>query len=305
MPSFFLSTDKNGDPVDPYIGLYIKLREENSRPSLSTVAEALINFDGIVNEISYQINPSFEARLELASFDHGSIKINAVLQSIKTGALSKKNWITVAAVSGFWLAQQNATYLYTFIMDEIFKEKEELQLSDEAIKEIKEAVDDGISKGIGRRHAERFLDRLSRDKSISGIGIMPSPNKNPIDVTEPSRLEILRPALIERAGDGGRTRHTREELVLVSPTLIHKKRHWKFIGSNGEFGAYIDDLDFVDRVLNGEVKIPMSSGITIIADVEYDEDFHEGAWKIKRTAIKKVYDVFLRPEQRSLFGPEN
>jgi hypothetical protein len=89
-----------------------------------------------------------------------------------------------------------------------------------------------------------------------------------------------------------RARTSIETVTLVSPVLLPGKRRWRFLGKEGEFGAYIKDAQFLENVLRGRSGIPMVAGIRMEVELQTIEDPIEGgAWVVRERAVLSVRRV--------------
>src|SRR5690606_2674726 len=100
-------------------------------------------------------------------------------------------------------------------------------------------------------------------------------------------------------------RHRDQSLrvTLISPVLRDGNRRWKFSGPEGEFGAYVRDDEFTNRLLSGQQSIPMVRGIEMDVFLRTHEEHVAGVWQVTEREILKVIKVHRPPKQTSLNLP--
>src|ERR1041385_2963429 len=92
-----------------------------------------------------------------------------------------------------------------------------------------------------------------------------------------------------------------ESSLSLKPVLRRGKRHWRFAGPDGEFGATMDDTGFVENVLSGNVTLPMVEGLRFTVTLNIYQQFTpEHVWQNVAYAITKVHSFKTPPIQETL-----
>lgn len=292
--------------MDQQLTLYLGL-EEDSRPDLAVVAKAAIAFDAAIRDIAFVIDPSISVRVELDSGTPGSLKLNSILKTIKGKVADKQTLKAVALVVIGWFAQDVRSYISEQLIETVIREEVDHSLSDEDIQKIAELVAKALNGKVGREHIQKVYEELERDGVIDGVGVTTNPDKKP-------RVIVPRTEFIERSGavqdiDLGpefRDKRTKETLILISPVLIDAKRKWKFSTRGVEFGATIEDHDFLEDLLTGQQSIEMVAGITMDVELDTREERIDGVWTVKDRVISRVIRTGRAQQQTELkLSPED
>lgn len=295
----------DGTPVTFYIDL-----EPGELADIEVVARSSLAFASAVREIAYIIDPSVELRISLASGTEGSLTLNSFVDLAKKGrSKAKKALWAVVVVCAASFAQD----LRAALIDRLLK-SEDIRQVFEIIKEhtgidLAEAgsgVSDDDAKRIGKQVVEIlktdtdiqafrpvFREAL-RDDAIKGLGVGIEHGERPQQVVPRERFsELAGPSEIEDLDGGKRTKTAHETVRLISPVLLQGDRKWKFMGKDGEFGASIKDLSFLEDALTGRHPIPMVYGVEMDIMLQTVEEKQDGVWK---PTDRKVLDVLaVRP----------
>jgi hypothetical protein len=82
--------------------------------------------------------------------------------------------------------------------------------------------------------------------------------------------------------------------------LPTNERAWRVKGSEGEFGVYIWDPDFLDAIASGQLRIALTPDLLLDVDLRTTEVQRDGVWVVKQRRIIKVNGIFGPPSQSEL-----
>ena len=294
------------------ITLYIGLKE-GEKADFEIVGLAAAAFAEAVKEISYILEPALEVRLEFESGETGSVKLKALLRSVKSKETRRGVLVGVLSTVGVALMHDVRTYGVGKVLDRYLLPDQRQQLSDEDIQRIAKAVR-GVDEGkIAKRPMQEMYRQLDRDESVETVGPVAKPDAKPIHPVPRSEFQI-RAGLEPRTDDDPKSRSTitKELLTLISPVFLHADRVWRFRNMSGEHSYHIADTKFLADSLNGKFK--MKEGVQITAEVETLEQREGSVWVPTRRTVLKVLrrshslkndgqqDLFARQKKRKFAG---
>jgi hypothetical protein len=288
--------------VEETVTLYLGLKE-GRRADFEIVGLSAAAFAEAVKEIAYILEPGLEIRLEFDSGTEGSLKLKAVIKSLKTPEGRRTALVSIVATIGLMLVNDARGYGFGKLLDRFLAPEQRNELSEDDVKRIALAVID-INKGkIAKSQVQEMYKQLERDTNIESVGAITKPDDKP---TQP----VPRSAFPERAGiappieTSTKTRivSSTDRLTLISPVLLPTERVWRFRSPIGEFGYFMRDEKFLDDVLHGRLHLGMKQGIQITAQIETREQFEGGVWVPKHRDIIKVVRVHKKPEAEDLFA---
>lgn len=267
--------------------LYIGLKN-GERADLEIVGLAAAAFAEAVKEIAFFLEPGIEVRLEFESGETGSLKLKALLKSLKSKDGQRGALIAVLSTVGLVLINDIRTYGVGKVLDSYLASEQRQQLSDGDIDRIAKAVK-GVNDGkIAKVPVQEMYRQLDRDRAVESVGSIAKPDHDakPIDPIPRSQFQT-RAGLIPATDteEKSRTRTTTEALTLISPVFLKTDRIWRFRSVLGENSYHIADLKFLADALNGSFK--MKEGVQILAEVETLEELEGGVWiPVRRTILK-------------------
>lgn len=300
MTRFFTHIPSVSDQPIPFVGLYIDLDNNGQYPSVLTISRSLQDFDALVREVTFFADPSFQFDLKLADVKEGSLKFDAFVWSAKKKLIERGRWLTIAAFVSGWLGNEIASHLAQNALQKLLS-SEEQSLSEEEAQQLLELFENLKNSRVGEDQAKNLIENLSEDNSVKGAAIIEERGRTPARIFSIQELSQGLPSKILSRDTDQRVRQKSEDLILVAPTLLDKRRKWRFIGQSGEFGAYIEDEEFLQSALSGELGVTIAQGIIVHATVNYLDYFQDGVWVTKDARIAKVHNVTQRPTQDSLF----
>jgi len=284
------------------VSLYLDL-EQGQKADLEVVSRVAIALSEAIREVAYVLDPSIEIRIEFVSGTEGSLSLNNVLRTIADKATDPETLRTIVVVVVLWFAKEGASYGFQKGMDLVVGSAPITQkLSEDDIAKIADRVKFVIDGGVAKQQVEQVYRELERDTAIKGVGATPLPSKRPDSI-------VPREEFSTRSGDingsvevlpDRRERVSEEVLTLISPVLLPGSRRWRFSSREGEFGAPIQDQEFLDNLLSGTIALPMTAGIQITAELKTVEEFRDQVWHPTERSVSKVVSVKAAPGQSSL-----
>lgn len=281
-----------GTPISLYLDL-----EPGQKPDLEVVARASLAFSKTVKELAYIIDPSISVRVELVSGTDGSLNLNSVIQAPKGVKISANaRWGLLWGILVFF-GPDIKNWAVAKFMDYVISRQPELaedRLSEGDVQRIIEGVAKIIAKGPPAESAREVYKEVEKDTSISGIGASPAPDERPeyivprssfprmASLPEPTETEVTR-----------RTVPSRARLTVTKAVLVPGDGHWRFAFGEQKFGAPVKDAAFVERLLSGQILIPMVSGVELDVEMITIEEKVDGVWEIKDRAITKVIEIHM------------
>lgn len=284
--------------------LYLDL-EQGHVADLIAVSEASIAFAKGVKQIAYLLDPTFEIEIGLIAPTSGSLWQNSWLRA--KGEFDKKRELYLIAASAvIWFMQPPAERW----RDQQWKPILDRYLPD-ATPEEEAQVERICKPDVARSERESAFLALYTDEGINGVAAA-------IERKKPARDQIIersefeeRAGKIEQVADDEATELDRTtvgplHVVLVSPVFDPGTRRWKFATAQGEFGATIRDRAFLERFLQGKMRVPMQAGIEMDIQLETRERLVQGVWQVAERNVLEVEQVFAPPPpaQGQLFSKD-
>ncbi len=288
--------------MEETVTLYLGLKK-GEKADFEVVGLAAAAFAEAVKEISYILEPGLDVRLEFDSGTEGSLKLKAIIKSLKTPDGRRAALVSIVGTIGLMLVNDVRGYGFGKLLDQYLAPEQRKELSREDVDRIAKAVID-INKGkIAKIPVQQMYKQLERDHNIESVGAITKPDDKP---TQP----VPRSSFSEKAGIAAtvetstktRTVPSTERLTLISPVLLPTDRVWRFRSPIGEFGYFVKEEKFLGDVLNGKLHLGMKQGIQVTAQIETKEEFEGGVWAPKRREIIKVVRIHKKTETDDLFA---
>jgi len=293
------------------ISLYLALGRDQ-RADLEVVAQASLAFAASIRELARHLDSSLEIRIELQSGTEGSLSLNSVIRAVKKYAMVDSATLkTIVVVVLMWFAKEGASWAYGKVLDFIVSKPEISQgLSQDDIAKIARAVSTHLHNRTGQQQLRGVYEHLERDSAITGVGAAPAPNARPDELVPREEFSKRSEQANEIPDDATkRVRTNVERVTLISPVLLPGKRRWRFSFHEGEFGAPIKDTVFVERLVSGQIQIPMVAGIEMDVELQRIEEKIGGVWQPVERNILRVIMIYPPKTQHSLDllppNPEN
>lgn len=283
------------------ISLYLKT-EQGVHPDLRVVARSAIIFAEIIESTARAIDPDLVVVVEVVSGSEGSFGLNT-LSKVATKAKAKAADVKQGVLDG-WRKHEKARFLTIYVAVRILDNTiswgqdqiMDWMASDDAPAEVRTMSDEErklLAKDIAeemRRQpddekVQRLHGQIAKDKRIGAIGITARP--------QPAKKLLPRSAFVESPEDelpSDRIRHERFEALLISPVLEVGERRWKFRGPYGEFGAPINDKEWLRSAVTGETNLHLRGGLILDVEIDvYEKLLDAGVWEIERRTVEKVH----------------
>ena len=298
------------------ISLYLKTGQ-GEHPDLKVVARSALLFAEIIENTARLIDFDAVIRVEIVSGSEGSFGLNtlskiaasakAVAVNVKQGVLAgwqkheKLRFLTVYVAlkvldNGFSWGQDQ-------VMDWMASDDapaEVRALSETDRKALAKEIAEELRRDQGDQQVKQLHKQVAKDKRISAIGVTASP--------KPARKLLVREQFTDRVDDDGdeRIRHERFEATLISPVLEFGDRRWKLRGPHGEFGAPINDKEFLKSAITGDLNLHLRGGLILDVEIDvYEKQIDSGVWSIDRRTVEKVHGWREGPVQGELIPPSS
>lgn len=176
-------------------------------------------------------------------------------------------------------------------------------LSAEEIDEIAAKVAEAIDRRVAQAQVQSVYQELERDTRIQGVGVTTVVGSRPDDIVPREQFAIRSdPAMLtEVTSETRRSRKRRETVVIIRPVLLQGTRRWRFNSAEGEFGAQVRDEAFLEKLLTGQLLLPMIGGVDLDVLLETEEHFIDGVWAPFEWTVWEVYGHQFPPKQTALF----
>ena len=270
------------------LSLYLDLKP-NTKADFEVVANASLAFIQLVRDAAFIIDPSLEIRIEFDSGTAGSLTLNSVIRAAKKH-VNIATLVTVVSVVGVQFRQEIITYTLDKALDTVMVgDKQGAQLTDKELDRVANRVAEMVQKKAILPPAQQVYRQLERDTAIQGVGATAVRDSKPDQIVPRNEFKLRGSQDVKLANiPEQKKRRSRfaGTVTLISPVLVHDDRRWKFSGPGGEFGAYIDDTDFVDRALSGRVKFCEGSQFSV--EMVTIEEFDGKVWMPTERHIVKI-----------------
>lgn len=284
------------------LNLYLDL-EDGQLADLEVVARASLSFASAVREIAYIVDPSITIKLDLESGTEGSLSLNSVVRFLKEQVSDPVTRRVIIVAVTFWFIKEIGAAVLGVGVSSILAP--DPRFSEEQENRIAEKVVELIERGVGQKPVQNVYRELSKDKSIKGVGVSTQKGDRPKSIVPREQFSERMGVPPEEPTDRQpRTRSESMFLMLISPVLQNNENKWRFLSKDGTIYASIKDEEFLSSVLSGRAKLPMQSGIIILADVEIVEKWNskDKVWVITERRITKVRETRTDNGTRDLFA---
>ena len=171
------------------ITLYLGLKK-GEKADFEVVGLAAAAFAESVKEIAFILEPGLQVKLEFESGLEGSLKLEAVLKSLKTTDGRRGVLVGIVSAVGLMLINDLRQYGVGKMLDKYLMPEQRQSLSDEDIERIAKAVT-GIHEGkIAKAPVKEMYRQLERDGAIESVGSIAKPGAKPIDPIPRSEFAI-------------------------------------------------------------------------------------------------------------------
>lgn len=285
-------------------GLYLDL-EKGKYSDLKNVCEALLSLSSALEDALFVIDPSFSPEFDLISGDKGSlwIKIKTDFSKLlpeKTGETKKAILIVMLGGILHWSFEQTRDWAFEHLLDALSQSSYSQEVQDWAKKESEIIIKALKSKNI-EADVKNFFRSLDADKAVKGVAISKNIKDKPKNLIPKSEFKARYAEKHEVEISEYREEHETEWVTLISPVLSKaSNRQWGFVDKNGKFGAKIDDQDFLNKLHNGELNVPMRPNILMKVSILRSEELIDGVWHIKSRKIDKIFTIKI-PESQGEF----
>lgn len=277
------------------VSLYFGLKE-GEIADLEVVAEAALEWAGIVRAAAVTIDPQAKVNIGLVDAEESSLRLNAVLEwaedtlaRIKEGPAKYPRIYTLAVALAAFIALQSVERA----MDVIFDTDPSPALSAEDRNLLNNLLDQLRDAPEVEDRKRKFYRKLEHDPSILDVGVSEG-HKNPPIIRVPSNQFPERGGLWMMQEDPQkRTSRQVLDVTLVSPVLISTPRSWEFqLEGLPTFRAVMKDERFLNALDQSHVHETLRSGIRMTIRLEVKEENIDGEWRVKHKG-RSVTEVLL------------
>ena len=308
--------DEAGTPISVYLQL-----KEGELADWEVVSKAAIEFIEALKELAEFADPSAKLKVTLQNSEEGSLRFNALLEffggSGDPGVSEQKRRERRVALKGIlyaagtWLLLETGAHYYDKLLAELDDAVAAWMQEDPAVdpasveeakQECRKLLEGATRNQVGASHVRKFFVELKADENITGVGVTPDHESLPEVIIPRSEFgDRSRPAK-EDTEPTNRTRVETMTVLLVEPRLLGDEKAWRFSIGGMEFGAKIEDKEFVRATLSGRNGLPLMEGIYLQVRMRIEERREDTAWIIKSRTILEVIDHQTKPEQGSFTG---
>lgn len=306
-----------GTPISVYLQL-----KEGELADWEVVSRASIEFIEALKDLAAFADPSAKLKVTLQNSEEGSLRFNALLEffgaSSDPGVAEQKRRERRAAfkgilyVAGTWLLLETGAHYYDMLLTKLDEAvaawmQEEQPNADpasieEAKQECRKLLEGATRNQVGASHVRKFFSELKADENITGVGVTADHHSPPEAIIPRSEFGDRSRPPKEDAEPTNRTRVETMTVLLVEPRLLGDEKAWRFSVGGMEFGAKIEDREFVTATLSGRNGLPLMEGIYLQVKMRIEERREDNAWVVKSRTILEVLGHQTKPEQGSLPG---
>ena len=168
------------ESVEETVTLYVGLKP-GEKADFEVVGLAAAAFAEAVKEISYILDPGLDIRLEFDSGTEGSLKLKAIVKTLKSQEGRRAALITLVSTVGMMLVADLRGYGTGKLLDQFLGADQRQQLSDDDVKRIAKAVVDIKEGRVAKEPVRQMFKQLERDANIESVGAITKPDAKPID----------------------------------------------------------------------------------------------------------------------------
>ena len=310
----------NGDAGTP-ISVYLQLKE-GEVADWEAVAKASIEFIEALKDLAQFADPSAKLKVTLQNSKEGSLRFNAIIELFGSGGdpgvpaqKRRERHVALKGIlwgAGTWLLLGTASHYLDALLskfDEAVAEwmEDEVDPDPASVEEVKQEcrklLEDAARNQIGASHVRKFFAELKADENITGVAITDGHDGMPDLIIPRSEFGDRSRPQKDDAEPINRTRVENMTVLLVEPRLLGDEKSWRFSVGGMEFGAKVDDKDFVNATLSGRNGLPLKEGIFLDVKMKIDERREENVWVVKSRTILEVISFRTKPEQGSFADP--
>lgn len=282
------------DVINFPVSLYFDL-EENKTADLRTIANAALEWDKLIKEISLILDPASSIRVELISGEEGSLWLRALIKASTKIAKQHPHAsaMIVAVATTFLMTPLNHSaeeiWKEAYSVAGITWEKKDV-ISDKDAEKIASLVVDMSKNKVAVTTRSRIYSGIKEDPAIKGVGSSNSIKEKPKHIIarshfdEMSKTEITEEETITRRVTDRKNVHA----ILVRPVLIAEPKQWRFEKAGKPFSATMNDKDFLHAIQSGNTGIELGQNVEMILNMTVTEEKKHGVWQISSISIDKV-----------------
>jgi hypothetical protein len=271
-------------------------------PDTAVIAQALIDWVGLVRDAARAISPEGKIELTLVGNDVGSLRFPQVLKFIEGGLQNIDGaWVEYPLLKKAALGSAHvlaAAAIGLAVQSAATPEVQKVELSAEDRK-ILERMEVKIAESAEvKSSSRRFYETVSKDPAITGVGVAQDRQSLP-SVIVPNTQFAERSGLFTQEIDEipGRKVTDVWDVVLIKAAFSHKQYRWNFSRDGLNFSAVMQDAIFLDAIKDGRVPINIQEGVVMKVEVEYTERLNGQVWESVPSSrrIKKVISPIPTP----------
>lgn len=296
----------DGDDVEAPVSVYFGL-EQGKVADLEAIAEAAIAWSSALKEMVGVLEPGITLKVQIVDGDQSSLWLNTLLtfiegkfEQIARGAERFPRLMALARGLAIIVVATPLSVTSEDVWKALIKEQPDVvNLSPEAQKKLMDQFDKAIAGRLADKQADKFAAAVTKDASITGVGVAADSKNRPSLVVNRDRIaaHVGREKIVD-ASEETRRRTAIIEVTLVSPVLEDAERSWRFRQQGlPEFGAFMRDRQFLSAIGSRALHEEMRFGIPMTIEVEFKERFENGVWvPTERSVIQVISPEFKRSE---------
>ncbi|MGZ2501783.1 hypothetical protein EHI47_11540 [Rhizobium leguminosarum] len=276
---------------DGSLSLYFDLKK-GEKADLEVVAQAAIDWVAALRAVAQEIDPDTSIRVEIVDAIEGSLSLNTVLDFLEAQAAKFDD-----GASQHWRLKKIAVALAVFVVFtgaptyDFYFGDDTKELSAEDRKRIDELIELTKNKPAVEEKKREFFKALERDPSIKGVGVTEKRGRIPaviIPSTEFAERSGLWQIYTEEE-PRKRISHQIIKVQLITPTLVHRARAWRFQAPGmPEFSAIMRDEKFLSALKENHLEEHLRIGIPMTLRLQIEERNEGGIWVPKRRVVTEV-----------------
>ncbi|MET3723193.1 hypothetical protein [Sphingomonas trueperi] len=281
-------------PLSLHFGLV-----ENERADLETVANAAVEWVGILRDLASIVSPDLEFEVEFVESEEGSVWLSNLVKAVRAGDRKALAALTFSAVLFF--AMGPVSHLQTDAGNAFWKafgHVDTADLSDSDKQDIANKVVLAFEKTDLAERRRRIVRQVEKDSHVTSIGIGYTPaKKGPIAAIPRAQFpiygaapEVESPLLIKETKFRN---HVVVKIVRANLRENELKPRWRFMDANEEWSADLEDGEFVAALNHEATGLPLAVGQKMTVNVAIDgyllgEEFIAENRRITRVIVPQV-----------------
>lgn len=270
--------------------LYYKL-DDGHTANAEVIARASLAFIAGVKELSYILDPSLKVQVGIQGHADGSLWEDLLLLTdrVRSEYRDRPTRYGLALAALAWIMAPPAERARDIAWQPIL-EKYLPNATDEDVAEAKRLIEVAESGKVAVRERQQFYREVGRDTGIIGVAANIERQK-PTWIVPRSDFPAYSGQSPVLESELDRTTVGPLRVTILSPVLEVSNRRWKFVTAQGEFGAAVKDLQFLENIVAGRTRVRMRGGVELDVELETKERLVDGVWTIIERNVVHVIEM--------------